>query len=266
MYATAVTFARSVGLVAIVFCAVTTASSGADPKPDAALKNKAIDVSVFLDDGIKKDAALSSDCLSDAKKWIAKVAADAAKSLKEDPQFFREGRWTYERRYDIRSVVSDRYVSIVRSDYVDAHAAHPNTDVDTILWDRNENKPISIRPFFTETADSGPTMNAMLNAVIAALKDEKKKRDADDAAGAEFLKGLKPKLIGIGAVSLAPSTEVGRSSGLTFHYPPYAVGAYAEGEYVAFVPWETLKPFLTPEGQRIFGGARPKGDEDATQP
>ncbi len=37
----------------------------------------------------------------------------------------------------------------------------------------------------------------------------------------------------------------GKSSGLTFHYPPYAVGPYAEGEYVAFVPWETLKPYLS---------------------
>jgi hypothetical protein len=66
----------------------------------------------------------------------------------------------------------------------------------------------------------------------------------------------------IGAVTLAPSTEAGKSSGLTFHYPPYAVGPYAEGQYVAFVPWETLKPFLTLEGRRIFGGARPKGDAE----
>jgi hypothetical protein len=252
--------------VGVVFCATVAASCGADPKPDAALKNKAIDASVFLDERIKKDAALASDCLSDGRKWIAKVAADAAKSLKEDPRFFKDGGWTYERRYDIRSVVGDRYVSIVRSDYMDAHAAHPNTDVDTVLWDRTQNRRISIRPFFTETADNGPTMDAILKAVIASLKIEKKKRDADDAAGVEFLQNLKARLLGIGAVTLAPSTEAGKSSGLTFHYPPYAVGAYAEGEYVAFVPWETLKPFLTPEGQRIFGGARPKGDEDATQP
>jgi hypothetical protein len=32
-----------------------------------------------------------------------------------------------------------------------------------------------------------------------------------------------------------------------------------------FVPWETLKPYLTPEGLRIFGGARPKGDGDEQQ-
>jgi len=82
------------------------------------------------------------------------------------------------------------------------------------------------------------------------------------AATAEWFKGPEPKLLKIGAVTLAPSTEVSKSSGLTFHYPPYAVGPYAEGEYVAFVPWETLEPYLSAEGTRIFGGSRPNGDED----
>ena len=98
--------------------------------------------------------------------------------------------------------------------------------------------------------------------MIASLKAEKKKRDAGETATEEWYKGVEPKLLKIGAVTLAPSTEAGKSSGLTFHYPPYAVGPYAEGEYIAFVPWEMLKPYLTPEGGQIFGGARPKGDED----
>jgi hypothetical protein len=51
---------------------------------------------------------------------------------------------------------------------------------------------------------------------------------------------------------LAPSTEADKSSGLTFHYPPCAVGPYAEGQYIAFVPWESLKPHLTPEGFEDF--------------
>ena len=121
---------------------------------------------------------------------------------------------------------------------------------------------ISIRPFFTETADDGPIMKAMVKAVIVALNIEKKKRDAGETATAEWYKDLKPTLLTIGAVTLAPSTVSGKSSGLTFHYPPYAVGPYVEGEYVAFVPWETLKPYLTPEGANIFGGARLKGDDD----
>jgi hypothetical protein len=87
---------------------------------------------------------------------------------------------------------------------------------------RPPKKRISIRPLFTETADNGPTMQAMLKGVIASLKIEKKKRDSSETATAEWFKGVEPKLLKIGAVTLAPSTETGKSSGLTFHYPPYA--------------------------------------------
>jgi Protein of unknown function (DUF3298) len=222
-----------------------------DPKLDASVKNKDLDASVLLDDKIKADPALAADGLAEGKKWIDKNAADAATSRKQDPIMFRDGAWTFERKYTVRSVIDGHYVSIVRADYMDTHGAHPNSDVDTILWDTAAKKRISIRPFFTETADNGATMKAMLKAVIASLNVEKK--------------GLEPKLLRIGAVTLAPSTEAGKSSGLTFHYPPYAVGPYVEGQYVAFVPWETLKPYLAPEGAKIFGGARPKGDDDDQQ-
>jgi hypothetical protein len=237
----------------------------ADPKPDAAIKTKAIEASVILDDRIKADPALAADCLAEGRKWIDKNAAEAASSMKQDPQFFRDGGWEFERKYSVRSDVASRYVSVVRDDYMDTHGAHPNTDVNTILWDKAEKKRISIRPFFTETADNGPTMTAMQKAIIVSLRAEKKKRDASETATSEWFKGIEPKLLKIGAVTLAPSTEAGKSSGLTFHYPPYAVGPYAEGPYVAFVPWEALKPFLTPEGQRIFGGVRPRGDADDQQ-
>src|ERR1700732_4631721 len=148
---------------------------------------------------------------------------------------------------------------------MDSGGAHRNSDVNTILWEATQEKRISIRPFFTKTADNGPTMTAMRKAVTASLNIEKKKRDTSETATAEWYKGLEPKLLKIGAVTLAPSTEAGKSSGLTFHYPPYAVGPYAEGEFVAFVPWETLKSYLTPEGIRIFGDARHASDDDGTR-
>jgi Protein of unknown function (DUF3298) len=253
-----------------IFSAVTAIgiafpSLAADPKPDAAIKNKNIEARVFLDDKIKADAALAADCLADGKKWLDKNAADAAATRRQDPQFFENGGWDFERKYSTRSVVADRYVSILRDDYMDTHGAHPNSDVNTILWDKAENKRISIRPFFTETADNGSTMKAMVKAVIASLRVEKKKRETSETATDEWFKGVEPSLLKIGAVTLAPSTEAGKSSGLTFHYPPYAVGPYAEGEYVAFVPWEALKPFLTAEGARIFAGARPKDDAKEAQ-
>jgi Protein of unknown function (DUF3298) len=234
----------------------------ADPKPDAAIKTKAIEASIFLDDRIKAAPALAADSLAEGRKWLDKNAADAAAERKQDPQFFQDGGWSFERKYAVRSVVADRYVSIVRSDYMDTHGAHPNTDVNTILWDANEKKRISIRPFFNETADDGATMTAMRKAVIASLKVEKRKRDSAATATGEWFKGLEPRLLKIGAVALAPSTEAGKSSGLIFYYPPYAVGPYAEGQYAAFVPWQALKPNLSAEGVRIFGGTRPEGDDE----
>jgi len=254
-------FARGIFLITAALWLAPPALA-ADPKPDATVKTKAVEAGVFLDDKIKADPALAADCLAEGRKWLDKNAAEAAASLKQDPQFFHDGGWAFERKYSVRSVIGDRYVSLVRDDYMDTHGAHPNTDTNTVLWDTTEKKRISIRPFFTETADNGPTMKAMLQAVVASLKIEKKKRDSSETATAEWFKSLEPKLLKIGAVTLAPSKEAGKSSGLTFHYPPYAVGPYAEGQYVAFVPWETLKPYLTPEGLRIFGGARPKGDGD----
>jgi hypothetical protein len=239
-------------------------SSAADPKPDFSINAKALEAGVFLDAAIKADPALAANSLAEGKAWAEKSRANADKERRSEPELFRNGPWTMERRYETRSVVDNRYVSIVRNDYEYTGGAHPNSSSDTILWDRSAGKRISIRPFFTETADNGPTLKAMRLGVIASLRAEKKERGVEDTdAGA--IEAIEPKLLKIGPVSLAPSTEQGKSSGLTFHYSPYAVGSYAEGGYVAFVPWETLKPYLTPEGARIFGGARPKGDEAAPQ-
>ncbi|QOZ24828.1 hypothetical protein XH93_15475 [Bradyrhizobium sp. CCBAU 51753] len=257
--------ARIVGLIGTLAC-LSFPALAADPKPDATVKSKSIEASVYLDDKMKADPALAADCLAEGRKWIDKQAAEAAAARKQEPDLFKDrGGYSFERKYLVRSIIDSRYVSILRDDYMDTLGAHPNSDVDTILWDTTAKKRISIRTFFTETADNGPTMKAMLKAVIASLTVEKKKRAEGEPIAANWHDGLKPSLLKIGAVTLAPSTEAGKSSGLTFHYPPYALGAYVEGQYLAFVPWETLKPYLSPEGAKIFGGARPKADTDDQQ-
>lgn len=233
-----------------------------EPKPDLQRKNRIFDGQVYLDEKVKSDPALAANSLAEGRRWINVSALEAESTRRKDPQLFRNSGWTYERRYNFRSVVDGHYVSLIRNDYFDTGGAHPNSDVNTILWDMTARKRISIRPFFADTADDGPTMRAMLKAVIVSLNAEKKKRGAAEPPSMDWYKDLKPTLLKIGAVTLAPSTETGKSSGLTFHYPPYAVGPYAEGGYVAFVPWETLKPYLSPEGTKVFGGARPRDDED----
>src|SRR5262245_38598594 len=81
--------AIAIGLLAAT--ALWPPSLAADPKPDATIKNKSIEASVFLDDRIKADPALAADCLADGQKWLDKNAADAAREMRQDPQFFKDG-------------------------------------------------------------------------------------------------------------------------------------------------------------------------------
>ena len=142
-HAASVTFARRICLVGAVACFASLAAAlAAEPKPDASIKNKSVEATVLLDDKIKADAALSADCLGEGKKWIDKNVAEAEASRKQDPVMFRNGGWTFERKYTVRSVVDGQYVSVVRSDYVNTGGAHPNSDVDTILWDTAAKKRI----------------------------------------------------------------------------------------------------------------------------
>ena len=244
---------------ALLLALSCTFALAADQKPDIALKAKYTEVTVSFDDPIKSDAPLLKYLTAAGKGWASKTLKELVeqrKDMTDVPADIRSRPWSAERSYTQDALVANRYASVIRSEFSYTGGAHPNHGSDTLLWDRQAGKMISIRPFFTELADGGPAMTAIRNAVVADLKIEKKKRDNDNP-DMSLVDALEPKLLTIGPVSLAPSTVAGKSSGLTFHYAPYAVGAYAEGDYTAFVPWETLKPYLSTEGNAIFGGAQP---------
>lgn len=237
-------------------------TSAADTKPDIVLKSKAAEISVTLDAKIKANTTLAAYLLADGRKWAGKIFAEANKQFKESPEFFSDGRaWSAERDYAIQSLVAGRYISVLRNESAFTGGAHPNRGFETFLWDDQTKRPISIRPFFTELKDNGPALTAILKAIIASLTEEKKARGTYFPEDLGWQKYIEPELLKIGPVLLAPSTEAGKSAGLEFQYGPYAVGAYAEGSYEAFVPWSVLKPFLSPAGTAIFGGERPAQSE-----
>jgi hypothetical protein len=254
---------RNIARVAVASVLLTGACFAAEPKPDIAIKTNAVDISVTLDATIKANPALKADCLAEGKRYAENQRKETTDSKRSDPKYFPNGGYTFERHYVTASAAGGRYISILREDYADTHGAHPNTYVDTILWDDTAKKRLSIRPFFKETADGGPTLTAMRKAVIAALKAEKKQRGiVDDDGAIDWYENIGTSLLKIGSVTLEPSTEPGKSSGLAFHYEPYAVGPYAEGRFDVVVPWQELKSHLTAEGTTIFGGAPPKRDDN----
>ena len=110
--------------------------------------------------------------------------------------------------------------------------------------------------------EGGPTLKLIAGHIRSALAAEKKARGIEivDPATDQWLTYVEPKIRGIGGIALAPSTEKNRSSGFLVYYSPYAVGPYAEGDYVVYVPWTAFGQALSPRGAALFGGQRPADD------
>jgi hypothetical protein len=253
-----------------------------DEKSAIELKTRAAEITVTIGHDLKVYPGLEADLLAEGRKYAASKRAEAEHEYKADPSWFKENggrRWTYDLVYSFRSNVADRYISVVQDDGTFTGGAHRNTAMNTILWDAEAKKRISVRPFFKETADNGPTMRSLTKLVRRAVAVAKlarwKESEPDDErskspptpenfaeTNPEIVNGVQPKLLKIGPISFAPSTEAHKSSGLTFHFSAYDVDAYAAGPYTVFVPWSALKPYLSAEGERIFGGERPKKDEE----
>jgi hypothetical protein len=228
-------------LIAAVVCLPNPAA--ADDKPVVSIKTRTIEASVAIEKELKAYPGLYGNLLAEGRRELAKWRAYAEKDRKEMPDIFRNGRhYSYDRTYTRRSAIG-RYISIERADFVDGGGAHPNTTTNTILWDADARKRISIRPFFKETADNGATLVRLATAIRAAVVAEKKAHDVppEEANDEMWLGNIKPQLLKIGAVALAPSTERGKSAGLLFYFSPYAIGPYAEGAYTVFVPWAVFK-------------------------
>lgn len=247
----------------VAFCALflaLPAARAADPGTLTS-KTKAAEITVTFDDTVRVNPRLAADLVAEGRRWIAAKRAEADKAWENAPERFGAGRrWKLTRDYAAAAVIARHYVSVLRTDTLDTGGAHPFSEMGAVLWDTIPQKRASIRTFFKETADDGPTMKAILFRVLVALKAEKLARKIEPAPGFDWSKGVEPKMTRIGAVTLAPSTEPGFSSGLIFHYPPATVGAHVEGSYEAFVPWESLRALLSPEGAAIFGGSRPPRD------
>jgi hypothetical protein len=255
---------------------LASTSHVAGDKPQIFIEQKYVEISVNVVAGIKP---LFANCLAEGTRWANKTFADAQAEWRDNRKAFRGQRWFYGRYYFLRSAVG-RYVSVERSDEWFDGGAHPNQNLDTILWDDVARKRINVRGFFAESADNGPTMTALAQLAKLAVASAKLDNGIngygdDDGPPAEQMtpeqelqrdtfitNGIKPAILEIGPVTLAPSTEAGKSSGLTFHYSPYGVGPYVEGPYIVFVPWTKFQQYLSPQGAALFGGERPQDDKE----
>lgn len=174
-------------LLAPILLVVAAASAHAETKtkPQIAISTKAVEATVTVDPALRKYPGLFEDNLAEGRRWAERNRAEAAKARRDEPEFFREGRrWSFERSYNLRSEVG-RYISVLRDDGTYTGGAHPNSYMNTILWDRDARRRVNIRPLFRETADNGPTMTALAQLARVAVRGRKAQARHDQRRRAE---------------------------------------------------------------------------------
>lgn len=196
----------------------------------------------------------------EAKKFGVESHDDTLAQWRKDKTLFRNP-YSFSRVYRLRAAAG-KYVSAIVDESEYTGGAHPNHGSKTLLWDRERGARVDFKTLFKDTGDNSPDMQALSKLVLDALAAEKKVRDVPFDLSDPWFKEWKAEYSMFGEPSLAPSTEKGKTSGVTFHFSPYEAGAYVEGDYVAFVPASALMPLLTPEAQKLFGGERPDSDKD----
>lgn len=245
-------------LAAVSAIAVFSNAFAADGESEIyTAKKPYVEIEVIVADSLKAYRKLYEHLVAEGKKFGEESERDTAGQWREHKDFFRNMAYSFDRGYRLQAAAG-KYVSVEISESQYTGGAHPNHEIDTLLWDRELERRADFKTFFIDTENNSPAMTALAKLVKDAVIAEKKTHDVPVEDGDIWFKEWKPEFEIFGAPGLAPSTEAGKSSGVTFDFSPYAVGAYVEGSYTVFIPAEKIAPYMTPEAQALFGGERPK--------
>ena len=254
-----------------------TAETGVDtaaPRPSGPVEvenisgeSEAATWETVFDDGLSQYPGLYEHVRAASDAAMREMAGTA----EQDYQNWQndESEWDW-RPYDIgwtwEIVWSDETrVSVLQSWYEYTGGAHPNHGSGSVLWLVPEQRTVALAELFEDGSEGAPSMVALLDAIRANLIEQKSQRlgeyfNAEDQE--MWLGDLTANAESFGAFTLAPSTEPEHAGGLIFHFDPYAVGAYAEGDYRVLVPQSVFREYLTAEWAGVFAGEPDVSPED----
>jgi hypothetical protein len=245
-------------LAFLLLSVLVSGTAGAQVQPTLAAKSRSVEIEVNIDPNLRDDGRLHRELLKDSQRFIDKWKREADKEWRSDKIMFRNGPWSVERHYHFDAAAGP-YVGLSILDYSYTGGAHPNQRTTSILWDREQGKRVNVAVMFNETKPGGPTTTALARLIREEVAKEKRERDVEvtePLAKDQSLSAIKADLRTFGAPGLVRSTIQGKIAGIDFHFSAYDVGAYAEGAYGAYLPWQVLEPFLAERARALFGGAR----------
>lgn len=194
--------------------------------------------------------------LSRAKAELGAFKRDAESELDSagDNPDFPWRAWSYEIVFDERYAREPLY-SLLESKFTFTGGAHPNTDFDVVNFDVRTGAEFGLYDLFDDVAEGSPVLAAMSAYVRDDLAAQKSVRFGETiGADDESLDVVTPSAETFRLFTLEPAADAAGAAGLTVHFPPYAVGAYAEGSYEVFVPADVFVSHLNADYADAFGG------------
>ncbi len=190
-------------------------------------------------------ARLRETALSALARFVAEAEAQRAALL-------AEGIETAGVPWDRRSRVEIRFaapccLSLLREITGYTGGAHGNTAFESLFWER-ERKAVVGLDALLDLAAAKPALD---RALEEALRREKRRRGFPPTGDDRNIFGS-PRAEADSVFTLVPGRRPGRAVGLLFHFPPYALGPYAEGSYRLFVPAARFAAHLRPRYRPLF--------------
>lgn len=213
----------------------------ARPGPDA-------EVTLTLPEPIKAypelHTRLYTEGAADLEAFSEQAKSDRAELLaagSEPPPFFRSIAWKLPAQ-------SDRLVSAYAeiSDYTGG--AHPNSNFQTVIWDKARKEAVDARKLFVAGADFS-SVDTYLCRQIEAERSRRAETPTTQADSGFTC----PKLIE-SRLALVASKQAGKIGAVEALFAPYDVGPYAEGPYMIRVPQTLLKGLIDPAYAADFAG------------
>jgi len=215
-----------------------------------------VDMSANIPRAAALDTELEARLREDIEADFAEMRNQAAQDFTE---FGDESFWNpYALSIDwTERLVSSRFISLLATRYAFTGGAHGNTDLSSVLWDREQSRELGLPDLLQDARDGGAALQKIVAYLRFRLIREKMTRlgvSEQEARNDPGIDALEAKAELLETYTLMPSDRAGKAGGVLFHFPPYLLGAFAEGSYELAVPYKILAPLLRPGIRRLFSG------------
>ena len=192
--------------------------------------------------------------MEDMHDYRNRLRKDADAARRDQLQIDAEFRpWSYDLSFSTTARAGS-LISILGQELSDTGGAHPNLDYRGYIANAETGDILELSNLFTLRKQEMP---ALVIAMCEALKVEKIARIGEATIHGEPIVcrsvETESRLVHVQFV-LAPSTIEDRFGGVTAWFPPYTVGAFAEGPYSVTIPQGVFAPDLKPTYRNLFEG------------